>query len=223
MSTFQLSAYAVSCLQPSPAAVFPEFCDRLSAVWGLMFGVLIFSACQSVVIHSAGQHLKICCNHFFPHASQLFMIITEFLLQCCLINVLENVMLNKQGIPSYCQYYLLHMYRDGQVFKDKQGFMQLVFSYAIKLASTPYFGILFVVWEGRLPCVLCFFCVWVSLQVCGKVCDRQQEQLCIFSLGQTFKLKAAIHILDKSDTATLVRVGRIWRDSHFHELHVFPR
>jgi len=36
------------------------------------------------------------------------------------------------------------------------------------------------------------------------------------------KLKASIPILDESNTATHVGIIGIWRDCHFHELHIFP-
>jgi hypothetical protein len=40
--------------------------------------------------------------------------------------------------------------------------------------------------------------------------------------SEMLKVKVAIPILDKSNTATHVRVIGIWRDSHSHELHIFP-
>lgn len=66
--------------------------------------------------------------------------------------------------------------------------------------------------------------VFGSCHKCVKWFGTGNKDIFVFSTknSEMLKLKAAIPILDESNTATHVRVIRIWRDCHFHELHIFP-
>lgn len=68
------------------------------------------------------------------------------------------------------------------------------------------------------------FLVFGSCHKCVKWFGIGNKDIFVFSTknSEMLKLKAAIPILDESNTATHVRVIGIWRDCHFHELHIFP-
>ena len=68
------------------------------------------------------------------------------------------------------------------------------------------------------------FLVFGSCHKCVKWFGIGNKDIFVFSTknSEMLKLKAAIPILDESNTATHVGVIGVWRDCHFHELHIFP-
>ena len=76
----------------------------------------------------------------------------------------------------------------------------------------------------RMTSVCREFLVFGFYYKCVKWFGIGNMDIFVFSIkgSEVLKLNAAIPILDESDTATHVRVIRIWRDSHLHELHIFP-